>query len=191
MPTRLFTFGCGALGELGFERGDDVTCRSEATQVEFDLPKADVSCVALGNDHSLALVSGKIFRWGLLTARCKGSEGHASREEGLVMPLPAPLSEWSRDWPGLESSVVAVAAGGSNSYLLTDTGEVFMLGQLRSLGAEPKLQHLFGCPRRSLELQVEKVAAGWRHCLILTKAGTVFAIGEDEHGQCAGNGTGQ
>ncbi|CAJ1421236.1 unnamed protein product, partial [Effrenium voratum] len=108
MPTRLFTFGCGALGELGFERGDDVTCRSEATQVEFDLPKADVSCVALGNDHSLALVSGKIFRWGLLTARCKGSEGHASREEGLVMPLPAPLSEWSRDWPGLESSVVAL-----------------------------------------------------------------------------------
>ena len=26
---------------------------------------------------------------------------------------------------------------------------------------------------------------------VFRKAGTVFAIGEDEHGQCAGNGTGQ
>eukprot|EP00435_Cladocopium_sp_Y103_P040006 s1192_g10.t2 len=55
---------------------------------------------------------------------------------------------------------------------------------------EKQLRHLWGCPS-SLELQVRQIAAGWRHCLILTQAGTVFAIGDDEHGQCAGNGTGQ
>eukprot|EP00434_Breviolum_minutum_P011886 symbB.v1.2.010487.t1/scaffold674.1/size176181/4 len=91
-----------------------------------------------------------------------------------------------------ESSVVAIAAGGSNSYILTEIGEVFVLGHLRSLGGDPgHLRHLWGCSRVSLELQVLQIAAGWRHCILLTKAGSVYAIGDDEHGQCAGNGTGQ
>lgn len=210
--TRLFTFGSGTLGELGHDRNEDATGRPEATEVDFgsgstDSP-ASVTSVALGNDHSLALLEGRLYRWGLL---CRGRLSSLSSPgddqnakdsiNGVVVPLPAPMSEWlnplklsSEAGAGHlpeETSVVAIAAGGSNSYILTDIGEVFVLGQLRSLGGDPgQLRHLWGCPS-SLELQVRQIAAGWRHCLILTQAGTVFAIGDDEHGQCAGNGTGQ
>lgn len=209
--TRLFTFGSGTLGELGHDRHEDAVGRPEATEVDFG-STASVTSVALGNDHSLALLEGRLYRWGLLcrnrlSSPGRGDDQNAKDEKsaagavnGVVVPLPAPMSEWLNPHPSKpsseaghlpeETSVVAIAAGGSNSYILTDS-EVFVLGQLRSLGGDPgQLRHLWGCPS-SLELQVRHIAAGWRHCLILTQAGTVFAIGDDEHGQCAGNGTGQ
>ncbi|CAE7572307.1 unnamed protein product [Symbiodinium sp. CCMP2592] len=62
----LFTFGCGTLGELGHDRAEDLPCRPEAFPVSFLEAcgeEVEVSSVALGNDHSLALVKGKVYRW--------------------------------------------------------------------------------------------------------------------------------
>jgi len=163
-----------------------------------------VSSVALGNDHSLALVKGKVYRWGLQCtstrfkavdrslqgSRSETSEGEADAASGAINPIPTALECASETQETMRP--LAIAAGGSNSYVLSDIGEVFLHGQLRSLGSDTcTLRHLWGCPRRSLELQVLRIAAGWRHVLLLTKAGSVFAIGEDDHGQCAGCGTGQ
>lgn len=163
-----------------------------------------MSSVALGNDHSLALVKGKVYRWGLQCtstrfkaadrslqgSRSETSEGEVDTASGAINPIPTALECASETQETL--CPLAIAAGGSNSYILSDIGEVFLYGQLRSLGSDTcTLRHLWGCPRRSLELQVLRIAAGWRHVLLLTKAGSVFAIGEDDYGQCSGCGTGQ
>eukprot|EP00931_Biecheleriopsis_adriatica_P077387 TRINITY_DN5096_c0_g1_i1.p1 TRINITY_DN5096_c0_g1~~TRINITY_DN5096_c0_g1_i1.p1 ORF type:complete len:1563 (-),score=325.95 TRINITY_DN5096_c0_g1_i1:176-4864(-) len=231
--TRLFTFGCGVLGELGWERGDDSSYHPEATPVSF--PKlaagrspgeeqASVSAVALGSDHSLAIVAGRVFRWGLLchssssrsTQRAEGAaegaggQGYLSEvSSGGVVPFPAPMKEWccagkggvasgdegggGDSWQeGPDGFVHMVAAGGSNSFMLTSHGEVFAFGQLRSLGGDPAhVRHLWGSRCGGPASRVRQVAAGWRHCLLLTEAGCVFAFGDDEHGQCAGCSNGQ
>ncbi|CAE8630914.1 unnamed protein product [Polarella glacialis] len=216
--TRLFTFGCGALGELGWDRGEDSRCQAEAIPVNFPscAPRefeAEVSAVALGTDHSLALVAGRVFRWGLFCHALNGGEhGQApSGRGGGVVPYPAPMVEWSGSashGPGgaeagdggelpprpehPDGSVCALAAGGSNSFMLTTAGEVFIFGQLRPSGGGPgRVQHVWGSPCGGPASRVVQIAAGWRHCLLLTDAGCLFALGDDEHGQCAGAGNGE
>ena len=122
----------------------------------------------------------------------------------MVHPSPAPLQEWGRRDPGstggsdadvdteldgldsLDGSVLAVACGGSNSFMLTGAGEVFMFGSLRP-AADPGGVRCIWCPKGSAARRVVRVAAGWRHCLMLTEAGSAFALGDDEYGQCAGS----
>lgn len=245
--TRLFTFGCGALGELGWDRGEDTGCQPEATAVVFPSSvwrhgpedQADVQSVALGNDHSLAVVNGYVFRWGLLCApvrkRCSSAgrsreadgaggysrsggqvtvvetAGSCYNHSGGVFPTPAPMVRWCSNSSGIgiaggdesgggsqpssegiDGNIRSVAAGGSNSFMLTRGGEVFLFGQLRPLSsaATGDIRHLWGSSCGGPASRVMQVAAGWRHVLLLTEAGCVFALGDDEHGQCAGCSSG-
>eukprot|EP00930_Biecheleria_cincta_P033280 TRINITY_DN23043_c0_g2_i1.p1 TRINITY_DN23043_c0_g2~~TRINITY_DN23043_c0_g2_i1.p1 ORF type:complete len:1442 (+),score=226.71 TRINITY_DN23043_c0_g2_i1:32-4327(+) len=249
--TRLFTFGCGALGELGWDRREDAGCRPEATAVVFPSSvwrhgpedQADVQSVALGNDHSLAVADGYVFRWGLLCApvgkRCSNAGGSLGADGaggysrsgkqntvaetaggchhhlGGVVPTPTPMACWCSSFTGesiaggdasggggggsqpssegLDGNVRAVAAGGSNSFMLTSGGEVFLFGQLRPFSSADAghIRHLWGSHCSGPASRVMQVAAGWRHVLLLTEAGCVFALGDDEHGQCAGCSSGQ
>mmetsp|Transcript_136079 Transcript_136079/g.261374 ORF Transcript_136079/g.261374 Transcript_136079/m.261374 type:complete len:1391 (+) Transcript_136079:127-4299(+) len=213
----LFTFGCGTLGELGTNRPDD-TRRPESVAVAFPqtAPKngageININSIALGNDHSLAAVGGSIYRWGLLganvdmrprrtsNAHWASAAGSAARPE--VVPTPTALSRLvdvrlqrtaeMDESGGLEGQVCAVAGGGSNSFFLTSSGEVFMLGNLRPPGGDSDcVRHLWGNLRGGPPSRVVKIAAGWRHCLLLTEVGSLFALGDDEHGQCAGINSG-
>eukprot|EP00435_Cladocopium_sp_Y103_P046008 s519_g13.t1 len=115
--TRLFTFGSGTLGELGHDRNEDATGRPEATEVDFQSSTASVTSVALGNDHSLALLEGRLYRRGCgvycageakragwtpqLSSPGRGEDQNAKDEKsgaqrcnGVVVPLPAPMSEF-------------------------------------------------------------------------------------------------
>lgn len=179
--------------------------------------EALVEAVALGTDHSLALVGGKVYRWGLYGAHavprswCNGrwaSENEKKTPEVVPSPLlladlrqsarstspqerrspsPSPRRSGSRQRRG----VAAISCGGSNSFVLSTEGEVFLFGGLWPPGGDTnQLRHLWGTAKGGPASKVSQVAAGWRHCLILTEAGRVFALGDDEFGQCAGSGSG-
>jgi len=227
----LCTFGCGAFGELGTTRADD-SKRPDAGVVAFpkSVPRDSagepaLEAIALGTDHSLAVVGGCVYRWGLLganTAPRRRNSGPATpRLSPEVVPAPTSISvlmgsnddgrgrdEESETREGFhpheggasnsvrprldavggpDGSVRAVACGGSNSFMLTSKGEVFLLGSLWPPGGDPgKVHHIWGSVLGGAPSRVAKVAAGWRHCVLLTEAGCLFALGDDEHGQCAG-----
>lgn len=214
----IFTFGCGALGELGIGRADD-TRRPQATQVVFpetanrnEAGQVEIDAIALGTDHSLAAGRGQVFRWGLLGAHAVPRPWKGSSSGGGTSPSPEvvpaatevlgpgahPSSRASEDNVEEEDKksqsssssdwyVCSVTCGGSNSYMLTSAGEVFMLGGLWPPGGDcDHVRHLWGASQGGPPSRVAKIAAGWRHCLLLTEAGCVFALGDDEHGQCAG-----
>lgn len=267
----LLTFGSGALGELGTGRADD-SKHNQAVEVSFPsaAPRGDggdvcLEAVALGTDHSLALVAGRAFRWGLFGAHSNarlargapaggsaaaigrsagaavaaaalsgalgvgsGSQSARGRAPGEalagVVPVPTLLSgpvvrpsrhasasprslgrrtaadqelEEESDGAGgggdamLNGQVRAVRCGGSNSFLLSSEGEVYLLGGLWPPGGDPsRIRHLWGSAKGGRASRVVQIAAGWRHCLLLTEAGCVFALGDDEHGQCAGVNSG-
>ncbi|CAK0830176.1 unnamed protein product, partial [Prorocentrum cordatum] len=198
MPTVLLTFGSGACGELGHGRADEAR-RTEARAVEFPVPgQHGAECVALGTDHSLAVVGGSAYRWGLLGAHTvprawRSGPPDAHREAPEVVPSPAAIAGGAGGEPGGVGpfDVQAVACGGSNSYMLSADGEVFLLGGLWPPGGDPwSVRRLWGAAAGGPPSRVARVAAGWRHCLLLTEVGRVFALGDDEHGQCGGNSTG-
>lgn len=213
MPSIVYTFGTGAFGELGVVGADEPKWR-DACVVAF--PKdvvgetAVAEALALGTDHSLALVGGSVFRWGLLGAHAvprpwRGSVGPgAAGPSPEVVPTPvaiaglaaaAPRSRSPTRSPGVptrrEQAFRAIACGGSNSYMLTTDGEVRLLGGLWPPGGDTcSVRRLWGNARGGPSSRVLQVVAGWRHCLLLTEAGCIFALGDDEHGQCAGVNTG-
>lgn len=222
MPKTLFTFGSGPYGELGQARQDSCHQHPEAVAVPFPSApqlngEALVEAVALGTDHSLALVGGKVYRWGLYGAHAvpRSWRGHgrwASENEKNtpeVVPAPrlladlrarsaSPASPQGRRSPSPRRSgsrqrrgVAAITCGGSNSFVLSTEGEVLLFGGLWPPGGDTnQLRHLWGTAKGGPASKVSQVAAGWRHCLILTEAGRVFALGDDEFGQCAGSGSG-
>eukprot|EP00929_Paragymnodinium_shiwhaense_P049368 TRINITY_DN24906_c0_g1_i2.p1 TRINITY_DN24906_c0_g1~~TRINITY_DN24906_c0_g1_i2.p1 ORF type:complete len:1321 (-),score=208.01 TRINITY_DN24906_c0_g1_i2:224-4186(-) len=208
-PVLLYTFGSGSLGELGIGAGVALGKRREATCVAFPpccLEDAGggfrIDAVALGTDHSLALVKGRLYRWGLaLAARNDSATGEVVdrysvgalldkcrlSSSGGVVPSPTELVE------SVEGTC-AIACGGSNSFMVTEEGAVYLLGDLPRVAhaARPaEIRHVWGVGSGSPSSRVVSIAAGWRHCLILTQAGRVFAIGDDEHGQCAGVSSGE
>ncbi|CAJ1405499.1 unnamed protein product, partial [Effrenium voratum] len=212
MPTTLFTFGCGPYGELGHARPEN--CHpQEAKPVAFpgSAPHRNgepwVQAVALGTDHSkMAIVGGKVYRWGLQGAHAVprswrgGRWTDADKTAPEVVPSPLLLADLrsqdrsrspSRRSPSPRRGVASITCGGSNSFVLTTSGEVLLLGGLWPPGGETgQLRHLWGIAKGGPPSRVAKVAAGWRHCLLLTEAGRVFALGDDEFGQCAGSGSG-
>jgi len=190
-----------------------------------------ITAVSVGTDHCLALAAGRPYRWGLLGASAgrfsKYGQQHSS-VPGLaaaapeVVPNPQPLPTWAFGCSSNSSSlksdpvldeleeavgaidgqVAAVACGGSNTFLLTSGGDVFLYGDLRPPGGPPdRLFRLWaasppgrGTPTPSvlnLRPKVKRLAAGWRHCILLTDTGITYALGDDEYGQCAGVGTGE
>jgi len=207
----LFTFGCGSFGELGVARADDPRRRDAATVLFPPSAPRDrageplIEAIALGTDHSLAVVGSRVYRWGLLGAHAapRPWKGDSPCPAPEVVPTPAELSGLEggclqdkdaaeEDAPPQPCPVRVVASGGSNSFMLTREGEVLLLGGLWPPGGDPsRVRHLWGAARGGSASRVAKVAAGWRHCLLLTQAGRLFALGDDEHGQCAGvnNGT--
>lgn len=226
MPAALFTFGSGAFGELGHARSEGFKS-AEAGRVLFP-PSAPrdssgepaVEAVALGTDHSLAVVGGRVYRWGLVGAHAvprswhKGGAGRwadTPKTSPEVVPAPKLLVEFSpptgrarsrspeeknagsQATPAAHSSrgVGAIACGGSNSFVLTTDGEAMLFGGLWPPGGDTdQLRHLWGIALGGAPSRVAQVAAGWRHCLLLTEAGHIFALGDNEHGQCAGTGSG-
>jgi len=207
----LFTLGCGSASELGTR--PEVT-GSEAVLVEFPADAArtsggdlDITDIAVGTDHCVALVRGKPYRWGLRganTGRYGRYTDHHMAPGNLVQKAPevvchpSSLLDWGYDedkeeMPAIDGKVVLAASGGSNTFLVTANGDVYLYGDLRPPGGPPdRLFRIWAVQQgASLRPRVVGVSAGWRHCLLLLDSGQVHALGDDEYGQCAGCGSGE
>jgi alpha-tubulin suppressor-like RCC1 family protein len=144
---------------------------------------SDVTTLAAGGDHSLALKDGKVLSWG---RNDFGQLGDGTKTKRLI---PGQVS-------GL-SGVTAIAAGGFHSLALDDNGTVWAwgknnVGQLgdgtktkRLIPVQVKVQSSDGLVPLS---NIKAIAAGCSHSLALDNNGTVWAWGYNKFGQL-GNGT--
>lgn len=118
----LFTFGCGPYGELGHGHSQ---ARPEPVAVPFPSSaphregEALVEAVALGTDHSLALVGGQAYRWGLHGVHAVPRSWRGGRWESSepkkpeVVPAPQRLRKRSPSpAQSPRRTVAAIACGG-------------------------------------------------------------------------------
>lgn len=183
---RLYSFGGNLYGQLGRE----TNAGSEAPNpvpAPVALPGAGgpVTQIAAGHDHSLALTStGELYSFGGNRYGQLGRETNV--ETGEPNPLPARV-----ELPGLQGSVVAIAAGGYHSLALSSSGQIFAFGN----NAEGQLGNAANTgsaranptPARvalpGASAPPVGVAAGALHSLVVTAAGILYTFGSNEEGQ--------
>ncbi|SNB45002.1 hypothetical protein [Geobacter sp. DSM 9736] len=135
--------------------------------------------VAAGSYHGLALTAdGKVFGWG---RNDYGQLGVGSTGSPATETAPVAIA-----FPdGIE--IIAIAAGGLNSYAIDSTNRVWAWGynQFGQVG-KPKLedQERQPTPQRVPGLPgIVQISAGLDHCLALGADGTVWGWGYNGYGQ--------
>lgn len=155
---------------------DESTVRIKPLSVWEVAGLRDITAVAAGGEHSLALTAyGTVMAWGC------NRDGRLG--DGTATDRDVPV-----EVPGLDG-VVEISAGGDHSLALTAAGAVMAWGRnaFGQLGdGTMTSRHL---PVRAVGLsgRVIAVAAGHSHSLALIEDGTVVAWGWNAHGQL-GNG---
>ncbi len=178
------SWGRNDVGELG----NGTLEESDAPGPVADL--AEVSAIAAGQEHSLALLSdGSVMTWGSNFPGALGDGATSGPETcerfaggmGPCSKTPIPVE-------GLEE-VTAISAGGADSLALLASGRVMAWGSDENgqLGDGPtKDPHV---PVEVADLgEVVAISAGQEHSLALLKNGTVVAWGRNNAGQL-GDGT--
>ncbi|CAH0598770.1 unnamed protein product [Chrysodeixis includens] len=123
---RLYAWGLNNYGQLGITGEKRKTALFSPTECDaFSALGAAWSSVACGQHHSLALdAKGQVYAIG----RCEyGRLGLGDRVGDAEVPEPIPKLQ--------NKKVVSIAAGTSNSFAVTDTGEVLSWG----MGSEGQL----------------------------------------------------
>eukprot|EP00929_Paragymnodinium_shiwhaense_P090480 TRINITY_DN50677_c0_g1_i2.p1 TRINITY_DN50677_c0_g1~~TRINITY_DN50677_c0_g1_i2.p1 ORF type:complete len:1260 (+),score=307.78 TRINITY_DN50677_c0_g1_i2:229-4008(+) len=168
---RLFTFGSGSLGELGTGARDEPK-RAEAVAVVFppDAPadpatgECALDAIALGTDHSLALVGGQPYRWGLALG-CHGPGAPTATIRG------APLSARGAAG-GLQRQFGLAARSGvvpePRRLLELDTGAGEGVGAVKATTSS----------RISAVGSVRAVACGASNSFLLATSGEVYVLGD-------------
>ena len=148
-----------------------------------------VVAVATGEYHCLALTSdGRMFGWG------RDSEGQLARTPYYDAALPVAVGA-----TGVLAgkTVVAIAAGHTQSLALTSEGRVYAcgannFGQLGD-GSTTSRTEMVAVDASGVlaDLKVTAIATGSGHSLVLGENGRVFAWGDNSYGQLGcGNQTG-
>ena len=112
----VYGWGFNAFGQTGnnlVENGDPVA-RQVQTAGPTGAPLTNVTRVAAGGNHSLALINGVVWAWGF---NGNGQLGNGTTTTSQT-PLPVPAL----------SGVTAIAAGGSHSLALDASGAVWAWG---------------------------------------------------------------
>jgi len=185
----VYAWGEGGVGQLGIGPLPVVKFRTHAPSALSYVPYpvripglAEVTAVATGGDHSLALLKdGTIRAWGENKLGQVGDGTLDNRMSPVVVP-------------GVRTAV-AIGAGASYSAALLADGTVMTWGSnvggylgrsTASQGPDPKPAPASGVK------DIVSIAAGLHHVLALTGAGTVVAWGYDGHGatgqRSGGNG---
>ncbi|KAH8732300.1 regulator of chromosome condensation 1/beta-lactamase-inhibitor protein II [Phaeosphaeriaceae sp. PMI808] len=202
-PLKVFLFGEGANGELGFgatKKAIDV----KRPRYNEALSNYDVVRVAAGGMHVVALTKdNKILTWGVNDSGALGrdttaadvkmrdldaSDDSDSEDEtgGLIDLEATPTALLSEHFPE-DTVFVDITAGDSCSFALTTEGAVYGWGTFRKnegiLGFSKKgdvartPQYIEGLTK------VTQIACGTNHVFALTKEGTVFAWGNGQQNQ--------
>ncbi len=182
VPSRVAAWGFNSFGQLGF--ADDSNFKPD--EVVNLGPGSNVTQVAGGNNHSLALTSdGTVWAWGLNNV---GQVGDGSPANNRLVPVQV-------SGLGSGSGIVAIAAGGAFSMALKSDGTVLTWGQnlngqlgdgtttSRSIpGAVSGLGSGSG---------VIAIAAGAASAYALKSDGTVLSWGNNANGQLGDGSTTQ
>ncbi len=182
----VWAWGLNQDGQLG-----DGTTTDSSTPVQVNDPTdssgylTDVSAIAAGSSHSLALKSdGTVWAWG---NNFSGELGDGTTTDSSNKPVQ--VSELD----GIE----AIAAGGSLSLALKNDGTVWAWGDNQAsqgsriggqLGDDEITSSNTPLQVSDLPGGIEAIAAGAEHGLALNDDGTVWAWGYNFFGQL-GNGT--
>ncbi len=183
---QLFAFGGNLWGQLGTTVNVH-TQTPNPTPVPVTLPGAEgpVTQIASGANQSLALTSaGQLYAWG----RNRYGELGQTFDSGTEEPNPTPMLV---SIPGATGPISQIVAGGSHSFVVTSTGQLFGFGRDRwgALGIpigrgapqENPVPVLLTLPGATGP--VTQIAAGYTHTLVLTSTGQVFAFGRNHFGQ--------
>ncbi|MCE9623173.1 MAG: RCC1 repeat-containing protein [Actinomycetia bacterium] len=167
----LWSFGFNGYGELGTPTNNNTGEPNPApTQV-----LADVTAVASGSEHSLALKSdGSLWTFG---ANRYGQLGSATNS-GTATPNPNPAQ--------VLVGVIAIAGGERHTLALKADGTLWTFGSNDSgqLGTATNSGNANPNPTPTQVLSgVTAIAAGARHSLALKSDGTLWAFGANDFGQ--------
>ncbi|MCA1626625.1 MAG: hypothetical protein LC742_01490, partial [Acidobacteria bacterium] len=147
----------------------------------------NVTAIAAGQNHSLALINGRVWTWG---RNCEGQLGNGTiaacagtaNDVFIGQLTPAPIENLS--------DVRAIAAGAHHSLALRNDGTVWAWGSndIGQLGDNTRINR--ATPVQVMNLSgIAAIAAGASHSLALRQTqtnpsdGTAFAWGSNEFGQ--------
>ncbi|WP_018220297.1 RCC1 domain-containing protein [Salinispora pacifica] len=172
----VLAWGQNDQGELG-----DGTMTNRTTPVAVSLPVgAEVTAIAGGNNHSLALTStGTILAWGSNFGGQLGDGTIIDRSTPVDVNLPVGVT------------ITAIAAHGDHSLALTSTGAVLAWGVNSSgqLGDGTTTNRTTPVAvSLPVGAEVTAIAGGSDHSLALTSTGAVLAWGQNDQGEL-GDGT--
>jgi alpha-tubulin suppressor-like RCC1 family protein len=180
---RLFAWGENNFGQLGLPANAGTLIPSpNPTQVPVTHTGTFVS-VAAGGEHTLVLTStGEVFSFGNdqygQLGRPAGGAGSDSTP-GLVT------------FPGLQGTIVAIAAGQEHSLALSSTGQLYAFGDNRSGRLGTAANDTTDTSNQTPALvkvpsgtdSILQIAAGTNYSLALTSSGRLFGFGDNNYGQ--------
>ncbi|QIM19507.1 hypothetical protein G7066_14665 [Leucobacter coleopterorum] len=127
---RVFTWGSNVNGELGIGSSDSVSAVPVEVTSFPELPAGDrITQVEMGQYHVVALSeSGVVYTWGSQSNGKLGNGQTVTAKQFTPFRVPAVPSLISGD------RVVSVAAGGSTTSMITESGSVFVMGKFVGTG---------------------------------------------------------
>ena len=170
----VWAWGWNSRGQMGPAGG---TALKVGSPVKVSGLSGDVTMVAAGRAHSLALVGGRVYAWG---DNGSGQLGLGTRDD-LRHSTPTQV-------PGL-SGIAWIAGGRDSSFAITSTGKLYAWGNnaYGQLGDGTLTQRT--TPKLIAGLTVKQVESGADHTIALLTNGTVMGWGRNRYGQVGVSGT--
>lgn len=171
---QVYGFGAGKRGQLGISKKIQTI---NLPVLCSELEAAEIGGIAAGGDHSAALsTDGRLYTWG------RGFKSKSDAYSPQHLPSPWSFSK--------------VALGWNHALVLTDEGELYMLGgkhhgtlsdsemlnATKSLPGDSEEENFRAVPALSRS-KVLDIAAGAEHSAVITEDGAVKTWGWGEHGQ--------
>lgn len=191
----VFGFGEGRDGRNGV--GSQATLNSPRLIEDTFTSEKKITQLSAGGNHSILIDSaGVAYSFGGRDApdiSINSTNRHLGRSFYRIVDTPTELSHANLSG----ETIVDVAAGGRQSFLLTEEGKVFTFGEgLRgALGLEDsvdvyeptKIEHTNLSGKKITKIATngngESGSTGYAHTLMLAEDGSIFAMGNNDAGQ--------
>ncbi|HBG06935.1 MAG: hypothetical protein A2075_19710 [Geobacteraceae bacterium GWC2_58_44] len=173
------SWGYNGFGQLGDDSFVNKSTPVAVLDTVGTTPINGIAGVAAGGTHSLARTDdGRVYAWG------NNASGQLGKDPASPVPTVSNAFSRSADLVQLNSAtldgVVRIAAGGSTSYALRNTGPAGAVGQVWFWGYNPVTRGINFIPTPidiPVAANITKISAGLDHLLMLADNGTVWAWG--------------